>query len=184
VTCYFKAGATAQLTIGGEFDLGDTVANVTGQLREEFGDLIATTVKSLEDSINTDELEDLVGPGDFELDEFVNFDNISIDTDIDIDLPPLPEVQLLFQIDHMDLYMEMDTTIAAGVTLTIPLYKSQTALGLSLGEGLEAGVFVTLDLILSVEGEITIRSGFHLLIEDPVGFKLAMFGQNVSDIIL
>lgn len=172
------------MTIGGDFDLGNTVGNVTGQLRDEFGDLIKTTVQSLDDSINWTELKDLIGPGDFELDEFVNFSNISIDTDIDIDLPPLPEVQLLFQIDHMDLYMEMDTTIAAGVTLTIPLYKSQTALGITLMDGLEAGVFVTLDLILSVEGEITIRSGFHLLLEDPVGFNLAMFGQNVSDIIL
>ncbi|KAK3290999.1 uncharacterized protein B0H64DRAFT_420741 [Chaetomium fimeti] len=183
VTCYFKAGATAQLTIGGDFDIGDTIRNVTGQVKDELGDLVRTTVESIDDAINLDELKQLVGPGDFEMDEFIDFSNVSIDTDIDINFPPLPEVQLLFQIDHMDLYMEMDTTIAAGVTLTIPLYKSQTAFGITLMDGLEAGVFVTLDLILSVEGEITIRSGFHLLLDDPVGFKLALFGQNVSDVI-
>ncbi|KAH6844681.1 hypothetical protein B0I37DRAFT_312366 [Chaetomium sp. MPI-CAGE-AT-0009] len=183
VTCYFKAGATAQLTIGGDFDLGDTIRNVTGQVKNELGDLVQTTVDALDEALDWTELLQLIGPGDFELDEFVNFGNVSIDTDIDINFPPLPEVQLLFQIDHLDLYMEMDTTIAAGVTLTIPLYQSQTAFGITLAPGLEAGIFVTLDLILSVEGEITIRSGFHLLLDDPVGFKLALFGQNVSDII-
>jgi hypothetical protein len=184
VTCYFKAGATAQLTVDGDFNLGGAFANVTGQIVNEVGQLARSTLEALDNMVNWRETLDLIGPGDFELDEFVNFDVFDIDTDFDVELPDLPAVQLLFQIDSMDLYMEFDTTIAAGATLTIPLYQSQTAVGIKIAEGLEAGIFVTMDLILSVEGAITIRSGFHLLLEDPVGFNIALFGQNVSSIIL
>ncbi|KAK4141509.1 uncharacterized protein C8A04DRAFT_13999 [Dichotomopilus funicola] len=183
VTCYFKAGATATLTINGDFDLGNTLGNLTDQLGEEFHNMSQSARDSFKEVFDWDEFQALWTPEDFELDEFVNFDNFHIDTDFDIELPPLPEVQLLFQIDNMDLYMEMDTTIAAGATLTIPLYKSQTVVGISIAPGLEAGLFATMDLILGVEGELVIRSGFHLLIEEPVGFNIALFGQNVSSII-
>lgn len=184
VTCYFKAGATATRTINGDFDLGNTLGNLTDQLGNEFHNMSQSARDSFKEVFDWDEFKELFTPEDFELDEFVNFDNFHIDTDFDIELPPLPEVQLLFQIDNMDLYMEVDTTIAAEATLTIPLYKSQTAVGISIAPGLEAGLFATMDLILGVEGELVIRSGFHLLIEEPVGFNIALFGQNVSSIIL
>jgi hypothetical protein len=187
VTCYLKAGATAELTINGTLDLGATMKNVTAQLGRELKNLTETALESLPKVFENldEEIKDIPRIGEeFEFDKAVNFNNLHVDTDIDIDLPPLPAVQILFQVDNMDLYMEIDTTIAAGATLTVPLYKSQTAFGISVGDDMEIGLFVTLDLILSVEGEISLRSGFHLLLDDPVGFKIALFGTDVSNLIL
>ncbi|KAK3899384.1 hypothetical protein C8A05DRAFT_18171 [Staphylotrichum tortipilum] len=183
--CYFKAAATAELTIDGEFDLAGTITNVT----EQFGNEIKNLTKSAYTSLKAvaknavSELKDIFDDDDFRIEDVIDFNLVHIDTDIDIDVPPLPAVNLLFQIDNLDLYMAIDTTIAASATLTIPLYKSQSAVGVSTGSGLEIGIFVTMDLILSVEGELTLRSGFHLLLEKPIGFKLALFSTEVSELI-
>jgi hypothetical protein len=189
VTCYLKAGATATLSINGTFDFGDTMKNVTLQLKDELKNMTETAIDSISDVASNaiDEFGDLFSKDEeFELDEVINFDNFTIDVDIDIDLPPLPEVGILFQIDSMDLYMLIDTTISAGATYTIPIFKSQTNFGVSdpRNPDLEIGLFVTMDLILNVEGEISLRSGFHLLLDDPVGFKIALFATDVSDLIL
>jgi hypothetical protein len=182
-----KGGATAELTINGTLDLGSTIKNLTAQLGRELKNLTDTAIDSLPKVFENfdDEVVDIVEPGqEFELDKAIDFSKLEVDTDIDIDLPPLPAVQILFQIDNLDLYMEIDTTIAAGATLTIPLYKSQSQFGVSSGDDLEIGLFVTMDLILSVEGEISLRSGFHLVLDDPVGFNIALFGTDVSKLIL
>ncbi|KAK4098489.1 hypothetical protein N658DRAFT_455024 [Parathielavia hyrcaniae] len=188
VTCYVKGGATATLTVNGTFDFGDTMRNVTSQLKDEFKNMTETAIDSIgEITANVfDELGDIFDPDEeFEFEDLINFDNFTVDVDVDIDLPPLPEVGILFQIDSLDLYMLIDTTISASATYTIPLFKSQTKFGVSspTNPDLEIGLFVTLDLILNVEGEISLRSGFHLLLEDPVGFKIALFGTDVSDLI-
>ncbi|KAL2128585.1 hypothetical protein VTI74DRAFT_8998 [Chaetomium olivicolor] len=186
VTCYFTAGATARLEVNGTFDLGDTVKNVTNQLKVEFKNLTTTAIDSMKVFVDNvkKELKDIPDPSEeFEFDKVFNFDNFTIDTDIDIDLPPLPEVGLLLQIDSLDLYMMIDTTLSAHATLTMPLFRSNTPLGITAGDGLELGIFVTMDLILSAEGEISLRTGFHLLLEKPVGFNLALFSQDVSEVI-
>ena len=184
--CYLKAAATAELTIDGDFDLGGTLKNVSKQFGNEIKNFTETTVESIKAvAIHAlDEVGDLFTGDEFRIEDVFDFSLIQIDTDIDIVVPPLPAVKLLFQIDHLDLYMAIDTTIAAGATLTLPLYKSQSAVGVSAGDGLEIGIFVTMDLILSVEGELTMRSGFHLLLEKPIGFNIAMFSTDVSEIIL
>ncbi|KAL2163817.1 hypothetical protein VTH06DRAFT_5876 [Thermothelomyces fergusii] len=182
-TCYFKAGASVALTVEGEFDIGDAFRNVTGQIVDETRNLTESLVDSLDELIDWSEIKDLFTPDDFEIDEFINFDRFDVDTDFDIDLPPLPEVSLLFQIDHLDLYVSLDTTISGQATFTIPLYKSQSPVGITIVPGLEAGIFATMDLILSAEAEIIIRSGFHLQLPDPVGFHIALFSKDVSRVI-
>jgi hypothetical protein len=187
VACYFKAGATAELTIKGEFDFGESIKNVTAQLGDELKNVTVSAAESVGRMVNGvyEEIKDLFDPeDDFDIDDLIDLSDFEIDTDFDIELTPLPEIQLLFQIDHMDLYMEIETTIKASTTLTIPLYQSQTALGIALSENMEVGLFVTMDLILSAEGEITLSSGFHIVFDDPIGFNIAMFSSDVSDIIL
>lgn len=187
VTCYLKAGATAQLTVNGEFDFGGRIQNLTEQLGDEITNMTLSAARSVGKLVDGawEEIKDAFDPDDdFDIDDVIDFDLLDIDTDFDIELAPMPEIQILFQIDHLDLYMEIDTTISASTTLTIPLYQSQTALGIALTEDMSAGLFVTMDLILSAEGEITLRSGFHIVFDDPVGFNIAMFSSDVSDIIL
>ncbi|AEO67572.1 uncharacterized protein THITE_53601 [Thermothielavioides terrestris NRRL 8126] len=155
--CYFKAGITANLTIDGEIDIGADVKNLTTQFGEEIKNLTETAVASLK-SVGEQVLDAIEAAFDdsrhLTLDDVIDFDNVTIDTDIDIVPPPLPEVQLLFQIDFLDLYVAIDFTIGAHAALSLPLFRSNTPLG----------------------------SGFHLVLDDPTGFHIALFGQDVSDL--
>jgi hypothetical protein len=64
------------------------------------------------------------------------------------------------------------------------LYKSETPLGISTGQDLEVGSVFTVDVILSVEAEITISSGFHIKLNDGVAINIPLLGQSISRVTL
>ena len=80
--------------------------------------------------------------------------------------------------------MQIDTTLSLGATYTLNLYSSTTPLGIRITEELQLGIIFGVDLILSVQGEIDISSGFHIKLNDGVALNIAMFGDQVSDIVL
>jgi hypothetical protein len=84
----------------------------------------------------------------------------------------------------MELYMLLDTILSAGTTYTLNLYSSISPIGLAVGDELQVGVIFSVDLILSVEAEIDISSGFHIKLEDGIAIDIPMFDQNVSSITL
>ncbi|KAK1724172.1 uncharacterized protein BDZ83DRAFT_579135 [Colletotrichum acutatum] len=100
-------------------------------------------------------------------------DNLSdgLDAD-DFDFPPL---NITFDLD-------LDTTLSAGLSYTLNLYTSTTPLGSKIGDDLLLGVVFSIDLILSVESELQMSSGFHLRMDDEVGFDIALFSKNVSSV--
>jgi hypothetical protein len=102
----------------------------------------------------------------------------------DMDVPNIPQCDLRFQFDGMELYMEIDTILSVGATYTLNLYTSESLIGVSVGEDLLIGVVFSVDLILSVEDEIDISSGFHIQLNDGLAIDIAMFDQNVSSITL
>jgi hypothetical protein len=167
--------------VNGELDVGGLITNVTEQIGDEFHNLTSSATDSVVAYVK--HIKSEIANGDLHSDDF-SFDNFHIDTDFDIDIPPMPEVGLIFTIDHLDLMMIIEASLSASATLTIPLYESQSAVGIAVGDGLKIGIFATVDLILAVDGSIDLRSGFHLKLDDPVGFNLQMFSHNVSDIIL
>lgn len=105
------------------------------------------------------------------------------DVDFDIDLPKLPECNLKFQFDGLELYMEIDTILSGSATYTLNLYTSQTPIGFAVGKDLLVGVVFSIDLIVSVEAEIDISSGFHIQL-DGIAIDIHMFDHDVSSITL
>ncbi|KAK1704671.1 hypothetical protein BDP67DRAFT_548937 [Colletotrichum lupini] len=100
-------------------------------------------------------------------------DNLSDGLDAnDFDFPPL---NITFDLD-------LDTTLSAGLSYTLNLYTSTTPLGSKIGDDLLLGVVFSIDLILSVESELQMSSGFHLRMDDEVGFDIALFSKNVSSV--
>jgi hypothetical protein len=83
----------------------------------------------------------------------------------------------------MELYMDVMTKIDAEATYEMSLFVSQTLAGFMFG-GVLVGFVLTVDLILSVDGEIAIDSGFHIKLDDGVELNVALFGEQVSDMKL
>jgi hypothetical protein len=177
-TCYIKGTASAQLTVNGNFNLTQALQNFTSEIKNDVEDLANTTVSAIEtyfDNVVRD-----ITSRDFNIDDY-NFPTIN--ATFDVDIPDIPECQLLVQFDGMELYMEIDTTLSGGATYDLSLYKSETAFGVSVGQE-ELGIIFSIDLILSAEASIDISSGFHIKLDDGVAINLALFSRNISSITM
>jgi hypothetical protein len=97
-----------------------------------------------------------------------------------LDVPSVPDTDLQIKFDDLELYMELNTVISAGATYAIKLFATQSPLGIMVGD-LVLGAVISVDLILAVEGEIDISSGFHIKLDDGVELNLALFGDKVSN---
>lgn len=113
-----------------------------------------------------------------------DFDFGPLDIDFDVEVPEIPSADLNFQFDGMELYMEMDTILSSGATYTLNLYTSKSPIGFAVAEDLLIGIVFSVDLILSVESEVDISTGFHIQLHDGVLINIPMFDRNVSSITL
>jgi hypothetical protein len=175
-TCYIKGTATALFTINGNFNVSQAFHNVTSEIETEVGNITTEAIDYVENYVKS-----VITSDGFHIDDF-DFPPIQIDFDIDI--PDIPECELRFQFDGMELYMQIDTILSGGATYALNLYTSETPIGFTVGEDLLIGVIFSVDLILSVESEIDISSGFHIQLNDGVAIDIPMFDQNVSSITL
>lgn len=113
-----------------------------------------------------------------------DFDFGPLDIDFDVEVPDIPSADLSFQFDGMELYMEINTNLSSGATYTINLFTSKSPIGFAVAEDLLIGVVFSVDLILSVESEVDISTGFHIQLHDGVTINIPMFDHNVSSITL
>ncbi len=164
----FKTILDDILAIPGFSEFRSKIDNIT--------DTAIAFVKShLKDAVN--ELED-----SFHVDQYA-FPTVDLDFNIP-QLPSIPEVSMRFELDALDLYLEIDTVLSIGATYTLPLYISETPIGASLGDVADGGVIVEIFLVIDVHAQIDISSGFHLKVDDPIIIDIEMFSQNVSKITL
>jgi hypothetical protein len=175
--CYVKGVAIAELTIDGDFNadqlVQSTIDSVNATVRnftDEFKGYLVQAVESFEENFN---ITDGIDESDFEFPTF--------DLAFDIDVPPIPEANLRFQFDGMELYLEIGTVLNAGATYEITLFATQSPAGIKIGPNLMLGAVLTVDLILAVEGAIDISSGFHVKLDDGVAIDLPLFGNEVAD---
>lgn len=169
-TCYTKGEATARLTFDPDSfnatELLDSVEDEAKEVVHEIGEWLKDTV------------EDLI-----ELDFDIPAPNISFN----MDFQGLPSAVLEFQFDGVELYVELEITLTAGATYQLSLYKSEGPLGFDLGSDildLSFGLVFQIDLILSVEADIVITSGFHLKLDDGILMRIAIFANETSDLNL
>jgi hypothetical protein len=101
---------------------------------------------------------------------------------LDVDIESIPAASLHFGFEEFELFMQVRTKLAAASMFTIPLleYPSVPA---KLGAG-PLGVFYTADLILEFHAPLDITSGIHIKLDDGVSFKIELFGDKSSEIIV
>jgi len=168
-TCYVKSSVTTQFTVSGNFSASavvlsveDKVKNITTSVMEDFGSYL----------LKAADLEPPSTPPPPAID--FNFDN----------LKGLPGCDLRFQFDDTEIYVAIDTRLSAGAAYSLNLYSSNSPVGLSESDNLRVGVVFTLDLILTVEAEIDLSSGFHIKLNDGLVIDITMFEKKVSNIQL
>lgn len=102
--------------------------------------------------------------------------------DLNLDLK-LPEYNVAVNLTDLEIYMEIDTILAASMTYTFNIYQSKTIVGVALDEDFLLGAVFSIDLIFSVDSEIDIRSGFHVRFDNIIT-QIALFSEEASKIDL
>ena len=102
----------------------------------------------------------------------------------DLDVPKIPECNIRFQFDDMELYLDLRTYLNAGATYEINLFATQSPIGIKVGPALQLGVVLSVDLILAAEVAIDMSGGFHIKLDDGVAMDIVLFGNEVSNMIL
>ncbi|KAH6964742.1 hypothetical protein EDB82DRAFT_510925 [Fusarium venenatum] len=177
-TCYIKGTATTRFISDKDFNISQSLNDLTDQVENEIYNLRAEVSNYTKEYI--DEVTDNLDDG-FDMDDF---DMPTMDFDLNVDLPEIPEFRLEFQFDGLEVYMLVDTVLSAGATYTLNLYTSTTPAGFAVRHNLEVGVIFTIDLIVSVEGEIDISTGFHLKLDDGVKIELGIFSKEISNMVI
>jgi hypothetical protein len=163
-TCYVKGTATGDLTLTGDFNLHKVIDGVEGDVKN----VAKEAVDQLEDYI-----EDM---------NFHSLPTLNLSLNLD-DLTALPDAQVHFEFDDLELYLGLDIQLSSQSTYTYPLFRSETEVGFSV-PGLEVGAVFGVDLVLIADSEVDIGTGIHIKLDDGVGFDLAMFSSNVSDMTM
>jgi hypothetical protein len=157
---------------------------VTTEL-EDFEQGVESEVLNITDTAFTeikDYFEDIFD--DF---ESLDFDLPAFPTlhlDFTLDNITIPECEMRFQFDGLELFIATEIKLAVGSTYTLNLFSSESPLGVRVSENLQVGVIFAIDLILDVQAEIDITSGFHIKLDDGLLIDIKMFGQDVSDVTL
>lgn len=177
-TCYISGVATAEFSVKGDFNATQAIQNFTNEVHDEITNITDTAIDGIQDYFSDvfHNFEDGIDLDDFDFPP-INFT-------FNVDMPDIPECNLKFQFDGLELYMMLDTVLSGGATYNLNLYTSNTPIGISAGKDLFLGVVFSVDLVLSVDAEIDISSGIHIKLEDGVGLDMTLFGQNVSSITL
>ncbi|KAM9880718.1 hypothetical protein BJF96_g4671 [Verticillium dahliae] len=172
-TCYIKGTANVDLTIDGDFDAGAAIQSLGNKFEaviDNMTDYVDTYIRDVFDKVQEQGVSSSA------------FDLPPLDVDLSLDIQGIPECQLHFGFDGLELYMDTQLTMTAGATYSLNLYTSVTPLGFKVGDVL-VGVTFAVDLLLSVESEISVTSGFHLKLEDGIAIDIALFSDEVSVIV-
>lgn len=172
-TCYIKGQASIALNIDKSFNTSQVLNQVEASIDNTL-DSIKTYVQNVSSEI-TDGLLEL----DFDFDDIP-----PPDIDFNVDIDSFPDVELKLELDGLEIFMDMTTTLSSGVTYTLNLYSSLTPLGGAIQGIGTIGLVFSIDLILSVESEIQIANGFHIKLDDGIMIDIALFSKKVSNLAL
>ncbi|KAF2099597.1 hypothetical protein NA57DRAFT_55551 [Rhizodiscina lignyota] len=178
-TCYIKSDVVATLTTDGNFNASQALSTFKSGIEgyvenvwHEAVDEIESVVEAAIDDIASLSFENI--PALPTLNETFNVNNIS----------GISNVQMELDFNGLELYMDIELQLTAGATYSLNIYSSDTPIGFSLGEDIMVGVIFTVDLILSVDADVDISSGFHILMNDGLGFTLNLFEPDTDKLDL
>ncbi|KAJ2900743.1 uncharacterized protein MKZ38_002279 [Zalerion maritima] len=182
--CYTKGSITATLTVDGDFNATQAVSSINEEFEASILNVTEAAFDTLQNatSLIWGEFTDSIS--DFDLSDF-DIDHVPMPTlDYDFNLENIegiPELLLEFEFDDLELYVELATALSVGATYEMNLYTSQTAVGIKVSDELLLGIVLCMDLIIDVEAEVVISSGFHLQVDDGFKLSVGLFQQEVGN---
>ncbi|KAJ4153157.1 hypothetical protein LMH87_009659 [Akanthomyces muscarius] len=180
--CYVKGHASATMTAKGDFNITTAATSIKASVNStlhQIADYASNVVHDMKvyiaDNANV-LIEDVTHLKS--LDNLQGFRLNPPGITLDVDVGKLDDVLLEVVFTEIELYVELSILFSAGTTYTLNLYTS-SELGYEVGR-VFVGFVATIDLILSVESQIELDSGFHIKFDKQMAMKLALFSEETS----
>lgn len=167
VRCYIKCDAIVEFSLASDFNFTAYIDGFFDELKNFSTAVLNEIEADVGDFIDSPSLESLNDVTD-----------IKVTEDFNIAVPEVSESEIQITLENLDLYVELETRLTRGASYTLNLFTSNTIFGVRIAEGIEAGAFITLDLILSA---ININSGFHISLDQAV-FNMQLFSREIANL--
>ncbi|KAF3014684.1 hypothetical protein E8E14_003925 [Neopestalotiopsis sp. 37M] len=89
------------------------------------------------------------------------------------DLNPLNDVSLALKFNGVGARVQVDMSAAVDGTVKLPLFVSETPLGIAI-PGTQIGIVFSVDLVLGLSGEVATNAGFQVALPDSSSFALSL----------
>lgn len=162
---------TGELVLDGDFNFTNTLEDVWSDVSNAT-ETAWTTLKNHIDQDFHDVME-------LDFSNLTSWPTIDVDLNLQNDLDDLPEAQVHFEFDDLEMYLDLDIKLATHSTYTINIFTTETPFGVSFTD-LTLGLVFSVDLILIADTDIDIQAGIHIRIDKGLGFDFGLLNGNVS----
>lgn len=120
--CYITGNVHTELSVDSNFNVSDALVGTIDDIGDAFND----TMTAIEDAFHeyTDEMQS----------NFTAFANgdlgiPDIDFDLELNITSTPEASFQIRFDGLELYLQLQTVVAAGTSFTVPLLEASPTTG-------------------------------------------------------
>lgn len=170
-TCYFNGSVSGELVLDGDFNFTNTLEDVWSDV----SNATETAWTTLKNHIE----EDFHDVMELDFSNLTSWPTIDVDLNLQDDMDDLPEAQVHFEFDDLEMYLDLDIKLATQSTYTINIFTTETPFGVSFTD-LTLGLVFSVDLILIADTDIDIQNGIHIKIDKGLGFDFGLLNGNVS----
>jgi hypothetical protein len=185
-SCYTTAKVTTSLTFSDKFDatkgiegVTNGVQPVTKQMTQNMVDLISSDFQSSGSTVMQDVQDVAQGTLGIEMLPYP-----TLPFDFNAAIASIQDITVRHQIDGMELFMQLETSLSKGATYEINLFTSKSQAPLKISDSLMLGVTAELDLIIDAQSAMDMTNGFHIQFNDGLLMEMKLFANTPPHVTL
>lgn len=94
------------------------------------------------------------------------------------------DMPITVNLNNLGGHFELKISFAASGTYVVPIFKSETPIGVQLKDDAKIGLLMSIDLILSVSASIDFTAGFDLVFPNGISYVLDPISGEIIEMSL
>lgn len=104
--------------------------------------------------------------------------------DFNAAIASISDITVQHQIDGMEMFLQLETSVSKGATYEINLFASKSQAPLQISDSLFLGVSAELDLIIDAQSAMDMTNGFHVQFNDGLLMEMKLFANTPPHVTL
>ncbi len=185
-SCYATAKLTTSLTFSDRFDATKGIEDVTNGVQpitKTMTQNVVNFIQSTFQNSSTAVMPDIQNVADGNLGlEMLPYPTLPFDFNPAI--ASIQDITVQHQIDGMELYAQLETSLSKGATYEMNLFTSKSMTPLRISDSLSLGVSADVDLIIDARSAMDMTNGFHIRFNDGLLMEMKLFANTPPHVTL